>query len=237
MTIIIENISKSFSTRQVLFEVTLTVNRGEIVTIMGENGCGKTTLFNIVAGLLEPDEGSVSINGQNPREVFPSIVFQDYRESLFPWLTVRQNIEFAYTKSVKSGKRPPFETEGLIEALGIKDLADRYPHELSGGEAQLVGIARALAFGSEVVLLDEPSSSLSFDMEQRFHEVLLKYREKMQATVLLISHDPREAVHISNKVVVLSKNPARVIRCLDIKPGYYNEFLNELIRLLRWRCQ
>lgn len=236
MSIEIENISKSFSDL-VLENVSIRIEDGQIVTILGENGCGKTTLFNIVAGILKPDNGSVSIKGKKPHEVFPSIIFQSYRESLFPWWTACQNIEFALKyKSQNSSTICDLNT--LIEKLCINNFADRYPYELSGGEAQLIAIARALAFGSNVLLLDEPSSSLTLEMEQRFNEVFLEYCKKNKATVLFISHDPREAVYVSDKVFVLTKKPAKVKTCLDIKltrprnkncPDY-NNYVKNLIK-------
>lgn len=239
ISIEVKNIKKSFSSL-VLDDITFSIEEKKIVTIMGENGCGKTTLFYIVAGIWKPDQGSVFIKGSEPSKVFPSIVYQKYCESLFPWWTVRQNIEFA-SKCTQNTPNTLFDPNKLIRTFGINNFEVRYPYELSGGENQLVAIARALAFGGEVLLFDEPSSSLNFQMEECFHQVFLEYCQQRNATVLFISHDPREAVYISDKVIVLSKNPAKVNNCLDINLSHprdkactnYNKIVKELITLCK----
>lgn len=233
----IQEVYKSFRS-PILSNISFSVAPEQIVTIMGNNGCGKTTLFNIVAGHLKPDSGSVYINGKKPNDVFPSIVYQAYRESLFPWWTARQNIEFASKCNPRNTTNALSYTNQLIEQLSINDIADRYPHQLSGGEAQITAIARALAFQSDILLFDEPSSSLGFEIEQRFYQALLEYCRRRSATMLLILHDPREAVYLSDKVIVLRKHTASIYKSLDINLEHPRlcdnaTYLSELKRLMK----
>lgn len=231
MGIEIKNISKSFSAK-VLTDINLSVDDHRIVVLMGKNGCGKSTLLNIVAGIENPDDGLVTINGKETSDILPSMVHQKFRDSLFPWWTARQNIEFA--SRYKQNETIGFDPEAVIESLCINNFEDRYPFELSGGEAQIVAIARAFVFGSDILLFDEPSSSLSFEMEQKFHALFLEYKRKRNATVLFISHDPREAAQIGDRIIIFGKSSTKIIDRMDVpRPSINNGFVDELSNKLQ----
>jgi ABC-type nitrate/sulfonate/bicarbonate transport system ATPase subunit len=229
MSIQINGISKFFGNTQVLKNFSLTINDGEIVTILGKNGCGKSTLLKLIAGIEKPDEGTIVIDDKCPHEVFPSIVFQDFRESLFPWMSAEANIQIAL-RNASNGHNFSHYTD----KLGIEiDILSHFPYQLSGGEAQLVAIARALTFNSKTLLLDEPSSALTYEMEQKFHKVLVEYRKETNATILLISHDPREALNLSDELVILPNKTSNERKIKRITVRNQNISLEQLLAILK----
>ncbi|MBX5477075.1 MAG: ABC transporter ATP-binding protein [Clostridia bacterium] len=214
MDVRIENVAKTFvsnrGTVEALAPVSLDVPAGSFVTILGPSGCGKSTLLRIVAGLEEASQGVVRVGG---REVHGpgadrGMVFQAY--SLFPWLTVRENIEFGLrAKGVPPRERRAISDEYLRQ-IGLEAFADRYPKELSGGMKQRVAIARALANDPQVLLLDEPFGALDAQTRAMMQEHVLSVWEKYHKTILFVTHDIEEAVFMADAVVVMTKRPGRI---------------------------
>lgn len=192
-----------------LDDIALSVREGEFVCIVGPSGCGKSTLLRILAGLEEPSSGEVRIDvARNDRPV-NSMVFQE--QSTFPWMTVRENTAFGLDMR-RVDKRTRDETVGYyLQKVGLGGFADAYPHQLSGGMKQRVCLARALANGAEVLLMDEPFASLDEQTKILMQEELLRvWEEERGRTVVFITHSIDEAVMLADVVVVMSARPGRI---------------------------
>ncbi|URN96691.1 MAG: ABC transporter ATP-binding protein [Candidatus Pristimantibacillus lignocellulolyticus] len=199
-----------------LNDTNLTIHNNEFICVVGPSGCGKTTLLNILAGLDDPTSGEVRIDGKlvhgpsNER----GVVFQQY--ALFPWLTVKQNVEFGLKlKKMGKGERKSI-AEKYIETVGLKDFANAFPKELSGGMKQRVAIARAYAVNPKLLLLDEPFGALDAQTRTQLQVELLKTWEQEQKTCFFITHDVEEAVLLASRVVVMSARPGRIKTIIDI---------------------
>ena len=208
--ITVRGLSKTFGGAAVYERFDVDIARGEFVSVFGPNGCGKSTLINLIAGLIVPDGGEILFGGKTLAATKIGYVFQNYREALFPWLTAWNNIEYP----LKLMKLAPAErrarVERLVARLGIKiDLA-RYPYELSGGQQQLVSILRALVVEPEVLFLDEPFSALDYEMTLFMREQLQRLFLETRTTTVLVSHDLEEAVYLADRVVLLTRRPARI---------------------------
>jgi NitT/TauT family transport system ATP-binding protein len=182
------------------------IGQGEFVSIVGSSGCGKTTLLRIIAGLLEVSGGSFSKKGKT------TLVFQDYSKSLFPWKTVRDNIMFGLERNHKASDAT---LDTYLKTVELQGFENHYPYELSGGMQQRVASARALAYNPDIILMDEPFGSLDALTKARLEDELLRVWEKFKKTIIFITHDIDEAIYLSDRVIVLSKRPAKVID--DIK--------------------
>lgn len=204
---------------EVLREIDLAIEKSEFVSIIGHSGCGKSTLLNIVAGLLKHSTGAVllenkEIDGPGPDR---AVVFQNH--SLLPWLTVYENVKLAVDK-VFAGKKPAKErhawTMHNLELVHMTEAKSKRPAEISGGMKQRVGIARALAMEPKVLLLDEPFGALDALTRASMHEWLLGIQREFQRTMILITHDPDEAVYLSDRVYVASPRPMRIAGVVPI---------------------
>ncbi len=197
--------------------MSLKVNRGELLTVVGPSGCGKTTFLKCIAGLIKPTGGSVTLDGAVVDKVPGNLgfVFQEYGRSLFPWLTVQRNIEFPLRGRVEEKERLDIVTESLT-AVGLKKFANRYPRQLSGGMQQRVAIARALAYRPRVLLMDEPFGSVDAYTRAELEDLTLAIRERFDVTILLVTHDIDESVYLGDRVVVLSGSPGRVVSEIDV---------------------
>ena len=184
--ITIDRLTLSYGNQQVLKDCSLQVEAGSRVALMGPSGCGKTSLINVIAGLLTPDSGKVSVNGK------VSYVFQE--PALFPWLTAVDNINAVLSDGPETLPR----AEQLLEAVGLSDCRDKYPHQLSGGQKQRIAICRALAYGGDILLLDEPLKGL--DADTRDQASALLRQEWTSKTLLLVTHDPSEAQSLCDRV-------------------------------------
>jgi len=194
----------------------LDVARGEFVSIVGPSGCGKSTFLNILLGLIEPDNGQMQLNGT--RITGPSqeraMVFQEF--GLLPWRTVTANVELGLElKGVPAGQRLARANE-LIKLVGLSGFERHYPHELSGGMKQRVGLARALATEPEVLLMDEPFAALDAQTRDLMQAELLQIWERTQKTVLFVTHSIEEAAYLSDRVVVMTARPGRTKDILKI---------------------
>lgn len=196
--------------------IDLTAAEGEFVCLLGLSGCGKSTLLQIVAGLEEPTTGAVRVGGTHldgPSDK-TSVVFQDH--GLFPWMSVRENVEF----NMKARKVAPAEraarAAAMLEMMRLSAFASRYPHELSGGMRQRVGIARALTTNPRALLMDEPFGALDAQTRRRLQEELLQIWQQQQTTVLFVTHGIEEAVLLADRVAVFSPQPGRITAIVPV---------------------
>lgn len=208
----VRGVSKAFGALRVLERVDLEVARGEFLVILGASGCGKSTLLNLVSGFERATHGSVHVNGREVRDIDPGcgMVFQQY--ALFPWKTVRENVEFGL-KMRGVGRRERAERAAtFIEMVGLKGFENSYPHALSGGMKQRVSIARVLANDPDVMLFDEPFAALDAMTRQVLQEQLLTIYEKSGKTILFITHSIDEALMLSTRMVVMGAKPGRIVQ-------------------------
>jgi NitT/TauT family transport system ATP-binding protein len=198
-------------------DLSFSVQRGEFVAILGPSGCGKTTVLNIIAGFVEPTDGRVLLRGKPIREPGPDrgVVFQSF--ALFPWKTVLANVTFG----LKMRGVPPKERNRIareyLDLVGLEGFDQRYPHELSGGMQQRLGVARVLANEPAVMLMDEPFASVDAQTRMKLQEDLTRIWEERHPTIFFVTHDVEEAVFLSDRVVVLTPRPGRVREIVDLE--------------------
>ncbi|MBO5151287.1 MAG: ABC transporter ATP-binding protein [Methanobrevibacter sp.] len=220
MSIEIKNINKSFDGRgknlSVLENINLNINDGELVCLLGPSGCGKTTLLRLIAGLDHPTSGEIVANGEVVEK--PSgdraVIFQQY--SLFPWLTVLQNVTFGLEMSGGSKEENVKAAERYLESVGLLDFKDSYPHELSGGMKQRVAIIRSLLNHSPILLMDEPFSALDMQNRHKLQEQLIGVWKRFENTIVFVTHDVDEAVYLADKIVLLDKNPGKIAEVIPV---------------------
>lgn len=221
--LILEHISKRFASRpgsathlQVLDNVHLDIAPGEFISIVGASGCGKSTLLRLILGLDEEYDGRILLDGKpiQGTGLERGIVFQDHR--LFPWLNVEQNVAVGLKNSALSAAQKRETVREHIELVGLQDFIDAYPHQISGGMAQRVAIARGLVNRPRVLLLDEPLGALDALTRARLQGELQHIWEREKITMILVTHDVDEAVFLGDRVVVMQPNPGRIRRVLDI---------------------
>ena len=213
----IEGMSKTFTkgaaSTEVLTDINLKVDRGEYISIIGHSGCGKSTVLNIVAGLIESSSGVVILDCKEVRDPGPdrSMVFQNH--SLLPWLTVYQNVAIAVNK-VSKNKSAREKDEWIrhnLDMVHMSHALDKLPSEISGGMKQRVGIARALAIEPKVLLLDEPFGALDALTRAHLQDEVMRIQGELKNTVLMITHDVDEAVLLSDRIVMMTNGPRATI--------------------------
>jgi nitrate/nitrite transport system ATP-binding protein len=214
----LENLGISFATAQgplkVLDDVSLKVNKGELVALIGHSGCGKSTVLNIVAGLLRSTEGGVLLENREVNEPGPdrAVVFQNH--SLLPWLTAYENVRLAVDQvfgKTKSRRERHDWTLHNLELVHMTHAAERRPDEISGGMKQRVGIARALAMEPKVLLMDEPFGALDSLTRTHMQDSLMEIHARLKNTVIMITHDVDEAVLLSDRIVMMTNGPAATV--------------------------
>ncbi|OUC91798.1 ABC transporter ATP-binding protein [Streptosporangium minutum] len=210
------------SAHNALGGIDLTVAEGELVCIVGPSGCGKSTLLRSIAGLLRPTGGQVVLNG-SPVEQTPdnlAVVFQDYSRSLFPWMSVADNVSLPLRRKGMDKKQRKEAALEALEQVGLEGAGAKYPWQLSGGMQQRVSIARALAYRPALLLMDEPFGSVDAQTREELEDLTLRVRGHHNMTIVLITHDIDESVYVGDRVVVLSKAPAGIVGDLRVDlPG------------------
>jgi NitT/TauT family transport system ATP-binding protein len=206
----IRGLSKRFDKAVIYDNFDLDIPRGELISVFGPNGCGKSTLINMIAGLIPLDAGQILFDGMRLDEIKFGYVFQNYREALFPWLRAFDNISYPLKMMKVAVSERRARTERLVAYLGVKLDLNLFPYQMSGGQQQLVSIMRALIVEPEILFLDEPFSALDYEMTLFMREQLQRIFLETGTTTVLVSHDLEEAVFLADRVLLLSRHPARV---------------------------
>lgn len=206
----VENINQTFTNgkenKQVLKDVSFSIEKGEILCIIGESGCGKSTLLRIIAGFLPATSGKVIVNGHLASKPTKSVMYlqQDYNQ-LFTWLNVEKNIQFALSILHLSKSEVKKKTEEYLKLVELEDCRDMYPYQLSGGQKQRVAFARALALNPDLILMDEPFAALDYNTKQLLQVSTKKIIKEMGNTVLFVTHHIHEALYMADKMLILGK--------------------------------
>ncbi|GLK86219.1 ABC transporter ATP-binding protein [Ancylobacter defluvii] len=211
----VRGICKMYADMEALRSIDLDFPAGKLTTLLGPSGCGKTTLLKIIAGLIPATSGEVRVNGvavtgPGPERAF---VFQDF--ALMPWATVMRNVAFGLElKGMGKAERQAIARKYIAE-VGLSGFEEKYPHELSGGMRQRVGLARAFAVNADVLLLDEPFSAVDEQNRRKFQEDLLRLVDLEKKTFIFVTHSIEEAVYCSDRIVILSRRPGRVAQIIE----------------------
>lgn len=210
LDILVQGVSKSFGAIRALEDVSFTARPGEFVALIGPSGCGKTTLLKIIAGLVVPEAGRIEIGGTRVTGPGPdrALVFQDF--ALMPWGTVLRNVAFGLELRGTGRREREEVARRIITRVGLAGFEDHYPHQLSGGMQQRVGVSRALAVSPKILLMDEPFASVDEQTRRLLQDDLLGLWAEDRKTILLVTHSMDEAIYLSDRVVVLSPRPGRL---------------------------
>jgi NitT/TauT family transport system ATP-binding protein len=206
-------------------DVSFTVRDGEVVALIGPSGCGKSTLLNIGSGLDQPSKGEVFVDGERVLRPNPHVAFMLQKDLLLPWRTIRQNVELGLEIQGVPAPERRARSERLLKSCRIADFAGHYPYQLSGGMRQRAALARTLAVDPTVLLLDEPFSALDAQTKMVLQQDLARSIKEAGKTALLITHDLVEAVALSDRVLVMSERPGRIIEELTIDLPYREDCL------------
>ena len=210
----IENLRKVFRTNgsflTVLDEISFSVGSGEMICILGRSGCGKSTLLKILAGFIAPSSGTVLLNGTPITDPGPDrcVVFQE--DTLFPWLTVKENIAFGLKGRMREKDGMWEEVEHFLSLVGLSEFRDYLPRDISGGMRQRVALARVLILKPKLLLMDEPFASLDAQTREEMQNLLLSLWERLSHTVLFVTHDVNEAITLADRIFLMEKGPGRI---------------------------
>jgi NitT/TauT family transport system ATP-binding protein len=218
----VENLKKTYGDGaagvEAIGNLTFTIGENELVCIVGPSGAGKTTLLKCMAGLLAPTAGQIRLDGvpvDGPPERM-ALVFQEYGRSLYPWLSVRRNVEFPLRRKKLPKAELRRTVEEALESVGLAGFMDSFPWQLSGGMQQRVAIARALAYQPEILLMDEPFASVDAQTRADLEDLVLDVQRRYGITIVFVTHDIDESVYLSDRVVVLTPAPTTVLEILDV---------------------
>jgi NitT/TauT family transport system ATP-binding protein len=212
----IRGLTKAFAGGCIYRDFDLDLRDGEFVSIFGPNGCGKSTLINLVSGLTPMDGGAVMFKGRPIAQTKLSYVFQNYRDALFPWMRAIGNIQYPLKLLHQDRKTRDRRVEALLAEFDIRIDLHRYPYELSGGQQQTISILRALITDPEILFLDEPFSALDYEMTLFMRERLQHVFMKRRSTMIFVSHDLEEAVQLADRVLLLTRPPTRVAEIVPV---------------------
>lgn len=241
--LIFENVSKSFlrtdsdGLTHALTDINMTIEDGEFVCIVGPSGCGKSTLLRLIAGLIVPTTGSITLSGKKVEgtDSDRGMVFQ--KPTLFPWLTVGENVGFSANLKKQNNEK---EVDRLLEKVGLMEFKNSYPHQLSGGMAQRVSLIRTMINKPNVFLLDEPLGALDAFTRMNMQDELIKLWQENKHIMIMVTHDVDEAIYLSNKVVIMEPRPGRIKKILEINLDYprnrtskeFTDYRNEILETL-----
>ena len=225
--ITIKNLYREYKSKgktiSALENINLNVKQGEFISIVGPSGSGKSTLLNLIAGFFKPSSGSIFLNGKPIKKAGPDrgVIFQE--DSLFPWMTVEKTIKMSINKNSKS-------IEYYLNLVGLKGFNTAYPFELSGGMKQKVSIARTLALNPDVILMDEPFSSLDEQTRMNLDSELKELWKMEKKTIIFITHNIEEAIFLSSRIILLTKRPGRIQTewVFDSNPDFYSTEMSNL---------
>lgn len=241
--LIFENVSKSFlrtdsdGLTHALTDINMTIEDGEFVCIVGPSGCGKSTLLRLIAGLIVPTTGSITLSGKKVEgtDSDRGMVFQ--KPTLFPWLTVGENVGFSAKLKKQNNEK---EVDRLLEKVGLMEFKNSYPHQLSGGMAQRVALIRTMINKPNVFLLDEPLGALDAFTRMNMQDELIRLWQENKHIMIMVTHDVDEAIYLSNKVVIMEPRPGRIKKILEINLDYprnrtskeFTDYRNEILETL-----
>jgi NitT/TauT family transport system ATP-binding protein len=220
----VKNLCKTFQSSEkgsgateVLKEINFGIREGEILCLLGPSGCGKTTVLNVIAGFQKPTQGEVLVGGRRVDRPGPDrgVIFQEH--GLFPWRTVLQNILFGPEMMGRKGPESLSLADQYIDLIGLRGFENHYPHQLSGGMQQRVSIARVLVNRPDILLMDEPFGKLDAQTRGTMQVLLLDVWEKVQPTILFITHDIDEAIFLGDRIFVMSCRPGMILKEIDVK--------------------
>lgn len=233
----VENVSKSFdnqgSETKVVDDVSFEIYDNEFVVILGPGRCGKTVLLNMICGLLEKDSGSIKLDGKEITGPNPALGMVFQRLGLLPWKTVMENVEFGPQMRKVSKKERREQAGHFLELVGLKGFENYYPHQLSGGMKQRVGIARAYANGAEILIMDEPFGQLDAQTRYNMQQEIVKLSEQEKRTIIFVTNNIEEAVKISDRIILLTECPAKVKEIYDISLPKPRDEISEDFLMLR----
>lgn len=209
----IDHVDKSFGSHHVLKNLNLLIKKGEFVSIIGPSGSGKSTLFQLIGGLLQPNQGNIFLNDENITGTKGHISYMPQAPSLFPWRTIIENVMLGQELS---GKKQKAIATAMLEKAGLSDYTDQYPNALSGGMKQRASFIRALLSSQELLLLDEPFGALDEFTRLDMQQWLLSIWESNKRTILFITHNIEEALYLSDRIIILSSNPATIIKEIKV---------------------
>ena len=231
----VKGIRKGFASNgsalQVVDDVSFEVGEGEFVAIVGPSGCGKTTLMNMIVGFTQPDSGAILIDGTPRTEPSAKGILISQQGSIFPWLTVQQNLMFGLNDRAEADKKAIANHYAAM--VGLKGFEASYPHELSGGMLKRAEIARALAVKPEILYMDEPFSALDALTNLRMRNELLRVLAEERHTVMLITHDVEEAIHLADRIMVLSPRPTRIQATYNVDLPHPRKLTSPEVQALR----
>lgn len=213
MSLQIEGIKKSFAEKEVLEDISFTIEKGEFVSLIGPSGSGKTTLFSLIGGLLLPDQGQIHLDGRDILGKKGNISYMPQEDALFPWRSIIDNVILGQELQ---GKEEKGRAQAMLEKAGLADVIHAYPHQLSGGMKQRASFIRALLSPQNILLLDEPFSALDEFTRLDMQKWLLDIWEADKQSILFITHHIEEALFLSDKIVILTDRPTRVKEIIDI---------------------
>lgn len=247
VTLELDQVSKSFAkvendeVTHALNKVSLTMKNGEFISLVGPSGCGKSTILRLIAGLIYPTTGKVLVGGEEVLNPSPNrgMVFQ--KPTLFPWLTVKENIAFSLKMQGKL-KGNEEKVDHMLEMIGLEAFRDDYPGQLSGGMAQRVALVRSLINEPNILLLDEPLGALDAFTRMNMQDEILKIWQEKEQLAIMVTHDVDEAIYMGTRVIVMDANPGRIVEDIKIKEGFprdrssasFVEYRNEILNRLHF---
>lgn len=237
----VENVCKSFEKKEVLKDASFNLNKGELVCILGLSGCGKTTLFNIIAGLEKPDSGKILLNDTDITGETGKISYMLQKDLLFPYYTILDNVILPLVIRGEKKEDARKKAIPLFAEFGIDGTQKQFPSELSGGMRQRAALLRTYLFSSDIMLLDEPFSALDMITKQSMHKWYLSMIEKLDTTTIFITHDVDEAILLSDRILIIGGSPANIQKEIKVntpKPRQADfNFSEEFLKIKKEICE